>query len=536
MRSWIHSAYCASLTFSENRFRNALRYPQKHQDKLLRDVLVRNEQCQYGKVNGFSGISGVDSFQRRVPIADYADLSPWVDKIKAGEPGVLTTEPVLMLEKSGGSTGANKYIPYTQSLLTQMSRATQPWIRDLYRCYPALRETTQYWSISPAIRTRETTSGGIPIGLEDDTEYFDPLSRWAIKRILTVPQEVRLLTDWEEWRHVTSKHLLNDPALGLISVWSPTFLLALAEYIVTRADVLCREIAPERSRRLRSILDSAEGGCIALERMWPKLSVISCWCDGESRTFVPQLRRYFPCTPLQSKGLLATEGFVSVPYGQLAKPSELPTEGAPIAIDSHFLEFIDLNKESATPKLASELQVGGIYSPLITTAGGLYRYHLKDIVECVGVLHRTPTIAFRGKLDRVCDIAGEKLHIAQIDSALTAATEQTGIQPVFALVAPRREAPRGYCLFLESSASDLALANFTQKVDAWLAQSHHYAYCRQLNQLGALTCVRVKRGWHTYQNVLMQAGHTFGAIKPTVLEYKYDWHAIFSEENTHDSA
>lgn len=536
MHSWIHRAYCASLTLSEHRFRDALRYPQKNQGKLLRAMLSRNEKCRYGSAYGFSSITSVEKFQHRVPIVDYADLSPWIDKIMAGEPRVLTTEPVVMLEKSGGSTGANKYIPYTQSLLAQMSRATQPWLRDLYRCYPALLETTQYWSISPAIRARETTHCGIPVGLEDDTEYFDPLSRWAIKRILTVPQDVRKLTDWDEWRHVTSKHLLNDPELGLISVWSPTFLLALAEYIVMRADVLCREIAPERARRLRSLLDSAHSGCVALEKMWPKLSVISCWCDGESKSFVSQLRCYFPRTPLQSKGLLATEGFVSVPYGQVARHGESPTEGAPLAIDSHFMEFLDLNNETATPKLASELREGGIYSPLITTAGGLYRYHLKDIVECVGVLHRTPKIAFRGKLDRVCDIAGEKLHIAQIDSALTAARAQTGVHPVFALVAPRREAPRGYCLFLEASASDSALANFTQKVEAWLVQSHHYAYCRQLNQLGALTCVRVKRGRHTYQKVLMQAGHTFGAIKPTVLEYKYDWHAIFSKENAHDGA
>ena len=44
------------------------------------------------------------------------EIEPWIERIGRGEPNVLTTEPVLMMEKTSGSSGAAKYIPYTRSL------------------------------------------------------------------------------------------------------------------------------------------------------------------------------------------------------------------------------------------------------------------------------------------------------------------------------------------------------------------------------------------------------------------------------------
>lgn len=534
MLRWIHRAYNASLVPVDRAFLRALHDPQKAQDRILRDILRANATTHFGKIQGFDAVDGTEAFQARVPVNQYDDLQPWIQQMLDGTPNVLTSEPVLMFEKTGGSTGVNKYIPYTASLLGQISNATRPWIRDLYRQHAPLLDTTQYWSVSPGIKKQEYSAGGVPIGLEDDTEYFDALSRWAIKRILSVPNQIGHINDWEAWRQETAISLLNDERLGLISVWSPTFLTVLSQYIVAHGESLCHTLALPRARKLHAILERSDGAVVPIEQMWPRLSLISCWTDGESRAFVGALRQFFPGTPIQGKGLMATEGVVSIPYGQVATSSEMDASGSPLAVTSHFLEFIDLNDTAARPCVASGLKVGGRYSPLLTTAGGLYRYHLKDVIECVGYLHATPLVSFRGKLDRVSDIAGEKLHVAQVNTALVAATEASGLRPEFVMLSPSRGARPGYCLFIESTASDTQLRHYSSIVETSLAASHHYAYCRSLAQLAPLEFRRVSHGWLTYQAALVNAGHSLGAIKPTVLEYKYDWHTIFGVNSTHD--
>lgn len=531
---WIHHAYQASLFLEERSFAAALKNPQAAQDKLLLSLLRRNASTRFGNTFKFHSIDNRRRFQESVPVHSYDDLWPWIEQSMRGLPQVLTSDPVIMFEKTGGSTGTNKFIPYTASFLAQIAKATRPWLFDLYRQKSQLRYSTQYWSISPAIRVREKTEGGIAIGLDDDTDYFDPVSRWAIRQILSVPGQVRHINQWEEWRHVTARYLLADERLGLISVWSPTFLTVLAQYIASHAERLCRELTLSRARQLHAIVDSHAGDVIPLEKMWPHLSVISCWTEGESRAFIEPLRRFFPTTPIQGKGLMSTEGVVSVPYRCAAtNESDFPT-GSPLAVSSHFLEFIDLDDPAKPPKAVSELRKGARYSPLLTTAGGLYRYHLKDVVECVGHLAQTPLVSFCGKLDRVCDLAGEKLHVNQVEAALASATQATAIQPDFAMIAPTRGSAPGYCLMIEAVADEAEILRYSAQVEHFLTRSHHYAYCRSLGQLAPLACKRVSNGWLTYQTTLFNAGHALGAIKPTPLEYKYDWSTIFGGSVSHD--
>ncbi len=68
-----------------------------------------------------------------------------------------------------------------------------------------------------------------------------------------------------------------------------------------------------------------------------------------------------------------------------------------LAIRSHFFEFVEVDDwESGEKKalLCHELEVGRQYYILFTTSGGLYRYHINDIVKVVGWYNRTPSSNF----------------------------------------------------------------------------------------------------------------------------------------------
>src|SRR5208282_5190930 len=97
----------------------------------------------------------------------------------------------------------------------------------------------------------------------------------------------------------------------------------------------------------------------------------------------PELAAMFPRATIQPKGLIATEGFVSLPlWGR---------DGAALAIRSHFFEFLDAVEKS---RLAHELSVGEEYSIVLTTGGALWRYRLHDRVKVMGFERECPLLKF----------------------------------------------------------------------------------------------------------------------------------------------
>src|SRR5262245_15037141 len=108
-------AWRAGGAGAELRFRRALSAPRRAQERVLQRLLRENAGSEYGKRFRFDAIGSVESFQERVPIVTYDDLRGDIEAILKGRQGVLTEEPVVMVEKTTGSLGASKYIPYTAS-------------------------------------------------------------------------------------------------------------------------------------------------------------------------------------------------------------------------------------------------------------------------------------------------------------------------------------------------------------------------------------------------------------------------------------
>src|SRR6266850_821352 len=431
IRAAAHAGWLASCWVPYHSLRRAQKNPAAAQAALLDRLLRANASSAYGRRFGFGRLRTARDFQRAVPIVGYDDLRPWIERIKAGEERGLTEEPVLMLEKTSGSSTAAKYIPYTASLRREFQRAVGAWIFDLYAHNPMVVFGTAYWAITPMAREPEVTIGGLRVGFENDTEYLGTAERFLLRKILAVPEEVARIPELDTALYVTLRFLLQSPSLRFISVWAPSFLTILLEHLHNNAERLLADlrdgtlrppgplpdaIAPVLHRSLRADATRArrlehawrESGVLRAEDLWPNLRVISCWTDASSRPAVPALRELFPGVHIQGKGLLATEGVVSLP---------LVEHGASIAAaTSHFYEFIE--QAGTLPRLLHELETNHEYSVLLTTGGGLYRYRLGDRVRVVGFAGNTPLLEFLGKEDGVSDLCGEKLSPAFVGSVL----------------------------------------------------------------------------------------------------------------------
>ena len=530
--------WLASFLPAHFAFRRAVKNPKKVQAAILEKLLRQNARCAYGERWKFSRLRGPRDFQNAVPIVTYEDLAPWMHRMTDGEPDVLTSERVLMFEKTSGSSHSAKYIPYTASLRKEFRTAIGVWMCDLYRHSPSLLTGNAYWSLTPLARKKEYTKGGLPVGFENDSEYFSGWQRKLLNKLMAVPNEAARISELTNCLYVTSRFLLQSPSLAFVSVWSPSFLTILIDQLRQHGGRLCCDLRdgqlrppnlisfaelkplkkylradPARAALLRGIL--LRDGPIATQELWPNLRMISCWADASSRLAVPAIQESFPGSPIQGKGLLATEGVVSIPI--------CSAQGSVAAVTSHFLEFLESG--STTPRLLHELELGREYSVLLTTGGGLWRYRLGDRVRVTGFLEQTPVLEFLSREGNVSDVCGEKLSSAFVDSVLLELESERACTPGFAMLAPSFENRPRYVLFFHGRIETGRLAEL---LDAKLRRNPHYDYCRKLGQLSPPAIFQIAEGaGEAYMRRCSALGQRAGSVKETPLHRLSGWENHF---------
>lgn len=523
------------------------------QEKLLLRLLQRNAETDFGRRYDFASIRTAAEYQQRVPLSTYDDYLSAIQAISEGQSQVLTQEAPLLLEPTSGSTAATKYIPYTTTLKTEFQRAIAPWIVDLFCHMPGLFWGQAYWSVTPVMQRNMRTPGGTPIGFEEDSEYLGGWQRHLLRAVLAVPPLVRLIDDMETFRYITLLFLLRSRSLALISVWNPTFLTLLLNRLsdwwpLLTTDIAAGTLTPpgplasdlkqqlislnrpdsRRAEEIKAILRQEDDPALIHTRLWPRLRLVSCWAEAQAALHAPELARLLPQAHLQGKGLIATEGFVSLPL--------LNHPGAALAIRSHFFEFLPVhnsqltidNSQFASPLLAHQLQPGCQYSVILTTGGGLYRYQLHDLVEVAGYGGTCPLLRFVGKESYISDWFGEKLNERHVGEVIDRICRRHAVQPVFAMVA--YETTTGaYTLFIEAPASaDDTLRQVGRALELALQENYHYRYCRQLGQLGPLQLFRIVSGGPAaYLSFCQGHGQRAGDIKPLALHRLSGWTEIF---------
>lgn len=485
------------------RFRRALHDPQRAQFLKLRELLHKNGDTAFGKAHNFDRIRDYEEFIQQVPLSDYDSLEPWIARIREGEQRVLTNETVTHLIPTSGSTGARKLIPFTAGLQRDFNAAIGPWLVDLTRQFPGLIGGRAYWSVTPALGEKMTEESAVPIGFDADTAYLGGIRQKLAGAVMAASIELGRLKSVEEFRYQALLSLLRCRDLRLISVWHPSFLTLLLDELPQIWDELRKALGWPKGLRGANPQQP--------ETIWPNLRVVSCWGDGAASLALPDLRRRFPHVLVQPKGLIATEAFVTLPFGRQH----------PLTVTSHFYEFIDSQRRTVG---LEELSEGSEYEMVVTTSGGLWRYRLRDRVVVDGFMARTPSLRFVGRQGNVSDRFGEKLSEEFVVNSLQEIFN--GEAPSFALLAPDDDDDGcRYTLYVEGSLESL----WAERVDQVLRRNPHYAYCRDLGQLLAprLFCVS-HQGFGTYFKRRASDGSRLGDVKPSALSCVPGWSQAFS--------
>ena len=551
--SLVQTAWMGTCLGEAMRFRRAANSSLKNvQASVLREILENAAGSEFARQHGLTGVSTVKDFQNIVAINDYEDLRPFVQRIAEGRQNVLSNEKVLMFEETSGTTSGTRLIPYTRGLQQSFNRALHPWLLDLYTHATGLWGGPAYWVVTPGAAAGRTTAGGVPIGFANDSDYFGSWAKPLIGSLMAVSEDVKKQGGGQIWRYLTALSLLRCADLRLISLWNPTFFAALIRTIDEWSDRLASDLrdgrcrtgflgpssvdnmpayagkpAPERAELFEESLAALRAGRPAefAARLWPRLAAVSSWTEAEASNGAAQLRSFFPHQFWQTKGLLATEGAVT-----------LPMSGAPapvLAVRSAFFEFEEFEEGVGTIRLAHELATGCRYRVIMTTFGGLYRYRLHDIVEMRGWWRNLPCLAFAGKEAMVCDLSGEKLSAAHVKSIL--ARMPGHLETAF--IAPEKPAsdePPGYLLVAAREESELAPRELAEKLEAALCENIHYRWSREAGQLQSARVVLLPVSPDRLNQLRMQRieeeGGPISTAKHGVLSRISGWEAWLSNQ------
>jgi hypothetical protein len=512
------------------RFARECEDPGAVQSRLLFDVLRKQADTAFGRDHGFASIASLADFRKNVPVAPYEYVSPYIERVQKGETSALLADPrVLMFALTSGTTASRKLIPVTDEYLRAYRRGWNMWGMKMYRDnrprYVAMRPMVQIVGDPEEFRTE----AGIPCG--NLSGYTLMVQRRLVRNMYAVPYVAGKIKDAKARYYVALRFSLHRDVSQFMAA-NPSTLVQFARTLDAEKESLLRDL---RDGTLRPDLDippdvrawltprlvkdprnaasisriAEKAGRLYPRDLWPvEGTVINTWTGGSMGPYLRQLPMYYGEPPLRDLGLLASEGRMTIPL-------EGGTSSGVLDIWSHYYEFIpegEIDSTQPTVLGAHELAEGKSYYIIPTTAYGLYRYHISDLVRVTGFYGKTPLVEFLGKGHRFANLTGEKLSEYQVTKAFDAVAARHDQHVAAYTLAPVWDENQPYyALFLEEpDAADVPrLRAFLKDFDAQLgAENVEYAAKRDSGRLGPVRALLIPAGaWHAWdRDHLAQTG------------------------------
>lgn len=389
------------------RIDNYLNHPIETQERLLQDLIDKAKNTVWGKKYDYASIKNVKTFAERVPIGDYESHKPYINEMMHGKADILWHGKVRWFSKSSGTTSdKSKFIPVSQENLDVCHR-TGP------------RDTLSFYFLN---YDNPNMFSGEYLGLVGSLSQFEPhpetycgdVSAIMVKnlpsfyRMFYLPSfDIALLPEWEEKLQKTAEQAIprNIVSFGGVPTWNL---------------VLFRKILEITGKK--NILE-----------VWPNLHL---YLHG-GVSFKPYRKQFEELIPSKSMNYLevynASEGY----FASQMRPTD---EGMTLLLDNGiFYEFMPIEEwDKKNPKAVSlaEVEIGKVYSMIISTNAGLWRYQCGDTVKFVS---KSPyQIIITGRTKHFINAFGEELMVANADKALemtcetmNAVVEEYTAAPIF---------------------------------------------------------------------------------------------------------
>jgi hypothetical protein len=416
--------------------------PEVSQEKVLKNLIEKGRHTAFGKDHHFNDVRTYEDFRQAVPVQDYEELKPYINRILKGEKDVLWKGLPAYFAKTSGTTSGTKYIPITKDSIPNHINSA----RDALLSY--VHETGNgkfldgkliFLSGSPVLDHK----GGVPTGrLSGIVNHHVP----AYLRTNQLPSyETNCIEDWEEkLDRIVDETVQKD--MTLIS-GIPPWVQMYFEWIMERTGKKVGEVFPNFSMFVY-------GGV----------------------NFAPYRKKIFESIgrPVASiETYPASEGFIAYQNSQ-------EDEGLLMLLDSGiFFEFIPADEfHSDNPRRLSihEVETGVNYALVINSNAGLWGYSIGDTVKFVSKYpHR---LLVTGRIKHFISAFGEHVIGEEVEKAMRLTCERyPETEIVEFTVAPQVNPDEGLPLhewYVEFSQFPRDLEGFEKELDLHLQKLNTY--------------------------------------------------------------
>lgn len=372
-----------------------MKYPHDVQEEWFQSLISTAEATEWGKKYDYKSIFSVEEYKRRVPIQQYEDLKPYVDRMIQGEQNLLWPSDIKWFAKSSGTTAdRSKFIPVSQEALDDCHyQGGKDMLTILCHNKPE----------NKVFKGKSVVIGGSSQFINYSTDsYAGDLSSILIRNLpfwaefKRTPQlEVTLNPNFEEKIDEIARITMQEDVTSLAGV--PTWNLVMAQ----------------------KILDIT--GKSNLLEVWPNLE----FYGHGGVSFKPYRDEFKKLIPSSSMYYLenynASEGYFGL-------QDQSDSEDLLLMLDyGIFYEFMPLDQlhlEHPNTIGLSEVLLGVNYALIISTNAGLWRYMIGDTIKFTSLSPFRFQIS--GRTKQYINTFGEELIVDNSDNALAAACHATG--------------------------------------------------------------------------------------------------------------
>jgi hypothetical protein len=522
----------------------------------LRHILTISKDTVYGKEHNFGQILAAKDaeelfnlYQKNVPVNDYENLRPYVERHKNGEEGILFPGKPKFYATTSGTTKEPKWVPVTEEYYKNVyKKMSHVWYYSFLKAKPRVYYGKSLSIVGKAVEGAApdgTLYGSLTGVIHRDVPSF-------MKQTYSAPTDVFRIEDYKA-RYYTILRMSLARDISIIVTANPSTLIEMQIHVNNYFEDFCNDIEkgtisgkfsipddirqsvlkfikpnPKRADELRKL--KARFSELQPKHYWPNLQLVTCWWCGNTKIYFDRVRDSFPSdTVFYECGYSATECKTSIPL----KPN---TKSSVVFCHVNYLEFIHESEiDSPNPRIyqAYEVQEGQRYCMLATTCSGMYRYNTTDLVEITGFYNEFPMMEFIQKTNGTVSLTGEKLHETQFIEAVREVEKKTGkIAPFFVGFAdPQKSNYKFYYEFADQNISVTEAEEFTAYLDTCL-QEYNFEYRdkRASNRLKEPeTALLGPESFERFKEACISQGYRDGQFKINILMQDEKRHALFKE-------
>lgn len=378
-----------------------------HQKEIFHTLIKRAAETHFGKEYGFSSIKTHHQYRSHVPVLDYEDYRPFIERIISGEKDVLWPGRPFYFAKTSGTTSGVKYIPITkESIPNHVGNAKDALFNMASRL--KLKNLFEgkmiFLSGSPVLEKK----GDIPTGrLSGIVNHWIP--SWL--RTNQLPSlATNSIEDWETKVDRIAHETIHED-MRLISGIPPWVQMYFERLLAISGKTNIKEVFPNFQLFVYGGVNF-EPYRIQLENL-----------IGEP---VNRLETY-----------PASEGFIA--YQDLEDVNEGLLLQCNSGIFYEFIPVTELNAVQPVRLTIDEVQTGIQYALILSTNAGLWSYNIGDTIEFISVA--PPRLKVTGRIKHYISAFGEHVIAKEVEEALRLAMQKHACTVNEFTVAPQVNPP-----------------------------------------------------------------------------------------------